>query len=138
MHSTSVVCARGACSWHPVRNALEATAARTGDQHPCARSQRQPARLSACTRWQPNETLCVRIGAAGALYKEAVELYAQDPVASLAYDIVQRGVELLLKAQKWDDAAAMLMQWASVCLAQKSHPHLCRAYLGAPTASVEC
>jgi tetratricopeptide (TPR) repeat protein len=67
---------------------------------------------------------------AGKLYVEATDLYGQDPMSSMAHDIVQRGVGLQLKAGKWEDAATMLMHWASICSSNKSFPNICRAYLG--------
>jgi Soluble NSF attachment protein, SNAP len=65
------------------------------------------------------------------LYAESLELYSKDPMASMAQDLVGRGVAMNIQASKWEDAAQMLMQWASICVDNKSIPYLCRAYLGA-------
>ena len=67
----------------------------------------------------------------GQLYMAALELYGKDPMASMANDMVSRGVGVQLKEQKWEDAATMLLQWAAICSDNKSIPYLCRAYLGA-------
>lgn len=74
----------------------------------------------------------------GKLYTEAIKLYAQDPQALSAHDMVLRGVEVQLKLQQWDEAAMTLMLWASVCLQQGAYPHLCRAYLGVRLYWLQC
>ena len=68
---------------------------------------------------------------AGQLYMDALTLYGKDPMAAMANDMVSRGVGIQLKEEKWENAATMLMQWASICSDNKSVPYLCRAYLGA-------
>lgn len=69
-------------------------------------------------------------GQACELYKAAIAMYSRSEMAAMADDTVQRAVMVLLNARQPDDAASVLLQWASICHRTGSHAHMCRAYLG--------
>lgn len=83
--------------------------------------------LGRAARWLEGPSPSI----AGRLYTDAVALYAKDPMAAMAHDLVQRGVGILVSERQLDQAIEMLMQWASICADTKSGVPLCRAYLGA-------
>jgi gamma-soluble NSF attachment protein len=64
------------------------------------------------------------------LYKAAIDVYAKSEMAAMADDTVKRAVMVLLLANQPDDAASVLLQWASICHRTGSTAHMCRAYLG--------
>ena len=134
-------------AWHAAKH-LEAAAQQAkalGELRTCADLARRAAghyvdagkastgaeALGRAARWLEDSDPSL----SGKLYTEAVQLYSKDSMASMAHDIVQRGVKVQVKAAQFEDAATMLMEWASICSATGSGPYLCRAYLGGPLLS---
>lgn len=89
--------------------------------------------LGNAARWLESMSPCL----AGRLYRDALALYAKDPMAAMAHDLVQRGVGIQIAEGQINNAADMLLQWAAVCADTKSTTALCRAYLGAPPTRVQ-
>lgn len=77
-------------------------------------------------------------GQACELYKDAIQMFSQSDMAAMADDTVQRAVMILLNARQPDDAASVLLQWASICYRTGSTAHMCRAYLGVPHTPFPC
>jgi tetratricopeptide (TPR) repeat protein len=71
------------------------------------------------------------------LYKAAIDMYSKSEMAAMADDTVKRAVMVLLHAKQPDDAASVLLQWASICHRTGSTAHMCRAYLGVPSPELQ-
>jgi tetratricopeptide (TPR) repeat protein len=81
--------------------------------------------LARGARWLEDADL----SSACSLYQEAVVMYAKSEMAAMAHDIVQRAVMVMLRAQRPEEAAAVMLRWATICHNTNTPSHLCRAYL---------
>jgi gamma-soluble NSF attachment protein len=83
--------------------------------------------LARGARWMEQgspETACT-------MYEEALDLYFKSDMSSMAHDMVQRGTGVMLRANLYDDAAALTKKWAQICINNETWGLMCRAYLGA-------
>ena len=65
-----------------------------------------------------------------ALYRQALEMYMNSDMASMAHDLVQRGAGVMIAQGNFAEAVSLMLKWATVCYGMKNTGLMCRAYLG--------
>lgn len=63
-------------------------------------------------------------------YRRALDMYIKSEMGSMAHDVVQRGVGAMLRRGACDEAASLLLKWATICHGHANTALMNRAYLG--------
>lgn len=63
-------------------------------------------------------------------YRRALDMYIKSEMGSMAHDVVQRGVGAMLRRGAFDEAASLLLKWATICHGHANTALMNRAYLG--------
>lgn len=64
------------------------------------------------------------------LYRQALDMYMKSDMGSMAHDLVQRGVGIMIRQDDFSEAASLMLKWATVCHGMENTALMCRAYLG--------